>query len=112
MSEQQLPEQSDSPIVQAYLEIVSDTTVLWDPDVESPRAAVVVQLERDGWGSFHADVNLNEIEGSQLAFVLAVARKWELEAREERGWLRLARHYNDSDIDEEEPVPAEEVGSS
>lgn len=100
-------DQSDNPIVQAYLEIVADTTTLWEPEYPSPRAAVVAQLERDGWGAFHADVNLDEIEGSQLAFVLAVARKWELDAREERGWLRLSRHYNDTDDDGDPAEPAE-----
>lgn len=88
----------DSYIDAAHAEIVEDATVLYDPDADPP-SAVVVQLERDQWGGFSIDVSLNQIEGSQLAFVLAVARKYELDAREECGWLRLSRHYTDADAE-------------
>lgn len=92
----------------AYTEIVEDTTVLWDPDAKDSRAAVVVQLERDQWGEFHVDVALEQIDGAQLSFVLGVARRHELDVHEDRGWLRLGRHYNDSD-DESADEPEREA---
>jgi hypothetical protein len=94
----------------AFTELVEDKTVLWDPDLTSPHAAVVASLDRTGWGHFEINVSLKVIEGSQLAFVLAVARKYELEVREENGWLTLSRHLTSDDL-EEEPEPAEAAAS-
>lgn len=99
----------DEYIDRAYGELIEDKTVLYDPDESHSRRAVVVQLERDGWGDFHIDVALNQIDAAQLGFVLAVARRYELDAREEAGWLRLSRHYNDSDGEEAEEPDREAV---
>lgn len=92
----------------AFEELVEDTTFLYDPEQKGEfRAAVTVQIERDHFGSPSVDVALSQIEGSQLQFVLNVARKYELEAREENGWLRLSAHLNSDDIEtEDEPVEA------
>lgn len=99
---------SDNPIMAAYDELVADTTYLRDPEARHPTSAVVVQAERDGWGEFHVDVSLREIEGSQLQFVLNIARRYELDVHEMNGWLRLGRHYNDTDV-EDDPEPALEA---
>jgi hypothetical protein len=89
----------------AYTELVEDTVALCDPDragyVDS---AVAVSLDRTGFGDFEVNVRLHQIAGSQIAFVLAVARKYELDVREEGGWLTLSRHFTDSDS-ESTPEP-------
>lgn len=92
----------------AYSTLVTDATALMDPEAmerEEFRAAVTVQLERDVSGDFYIDVSLNQLEGAQLAFVLSVARKYELKAREENGWLRLSQHLTGDDIGEHVPEP-------
>jgi len=91
----------------AYNMLVEDDVHLCDPDQvgENMHAAVHVNLERDGSGEFYIDVRLNQLEGAQIGFVLSVARIYELEVREESGWMRLSRHLNSDDaLDVEEPV--------
>jgi hypothetical protein len=98
---------SQDTMIRAFTELVEDTTALSDPALiedDQPYAAVTVSMERDSSGYFYIDVKLRQIEGSQLAFVLSVARKYELEAREEEGWLRLSRHFTSEDF-AEEPDP-------
>lgn len=89
-----------------FEELVEDTSTLYDPEQKGYfGAAVTVQIERDSLGSPSVDVKLAQIEGSQLQFVLNVARKYELEVREESGWLRLSAHLNSDDMEtEDEPV--------
>lgn len=95
----------------AFEELVEDTTALRDPEMDGHHGSSVrVQIERDSFGSPSVDVALAGIEGSQLAFVLGVARKYELDAREERGWLRLTAHPTFGDVeDEDAPVEAATV---
>jgi hypothetical protein len=93
----------------AFEELVDDATVLADPEMQGHfGAAVKVQIERDGFGYPSVDVDLSQIEGSQLQFVLNVARKYELDVREESGWLRLTHHLNSDDM-ESDDEPAEVV---
>lgn len=96
---------SKDMVMGAFQELVEDTEFLWDPDSETPNSAVEVDLGRDCWGGFSVAVKLRQIEGGQLSFVLSVARKFELEACEEQGWLYLRPHYTESDTeDDEEPA--------
>jgi hypothetical protein len=93
-------------IHEAFNELVQDETVLCDPSNKGySHAAVTVHLERDNFGSYSIDVTLKEIDGAQLAFVLDVARRHELEVREESGWLRLSPHLTSADLEDAEVEP-------
>lgn len=81
-------------ISQAFAELQADTTSLFDTEQAGYfGAAVAVSLDRDNLGSVSISVQLKEIDGGQLAFVLEVARRYELDVREESGWLRLSPHF-------------------
>ena len=74
----------------AFTELVDDETILFDPEQRGyVGAAIDVSLERDHLGDMTIGVRLNQITGPQLDYVLDVARRHELEVREEAGWLRL-----------------------
>lgn len=78
-------------IGEAFTEILDDETTLFDPDQRGyAGSAVPVELARDEFGQLSIGVFLKEIDGGQLAFVLDVARRHELEVREEAGFLRLS----------------------
>lgn len=86
-------ELTTDPLVAAYLELVSDASVLYDPDQDGyVGAAVYVDLTRENTGASAINVSLKNIDGAQVAFVLAVGRRYELEAREEGGYLTLRQH--------------------
>ena len=88
--------------IAAFEDLVGDTDILFDPDMGGhANAAVVVQIERDSFGSPNVDVSVAGLDGAQIAFVLDVARRHELNVREERGWLRLQPHYSSADVDVE-----------
>lgn len=96
-------------ITAAFAELQADTEYLLDPDQDGEfGAAVAISLDRDQFGSLSINVKLNQIEGGQLSYVLGVARKYELEVREESGWLRLSPHLveteDTADDDVEETV--------
>ena len=99
-----------STMLAAYNDLVDDTTVLYDESLAGePWAAIHVNLERDNSGDFYVDVKLRSLDGAQIAFVLNVARRYELDVREEEGWLHLTRHLNmnDAETDEDAPVLSE-----
>lgn len=75
----------------AFTELVDDESILFDPEqIGYCGAAVSVSLDRDEFGQMTIGVQLKEIDGGQLSYVLEVARRHELEVREEAGWLRLS----------------------
>lgn len=75
----------------AFTELVDDETILFDPEQRGYcGAAVSLSLDRDEFGQLTIGVQLKEIDGGQLSHVLDVARRHELEVREEAGWLRLS----------------------
>lgn len=85
-------------VTEAFAELQADTEYLLDPDQGGDfGAAVALSLDRDQFGSLSINVKLNQIEGGQLSYVLGVARKYELEAREDAGWLRLSPHLVETD---------------
>lgn len=93
----------------AFTELVDDETTLFDPDQRCyPACAVPLSLDRDEFGQLTIGVFLKEVAGGQLSFVLEVARRHELEVREEGGWLRLSPQLiaTEDDADRE---PAEAV---
>jgi hypothetical protein len=93
-------------LIAAFRELVDDTMALHDPEQDGyVGAAIHVTLERRNDGGDEINVHLKQIAASQLAFVLSVARKYELEAREENGWLTLRPHLISSDLEEEEREP-------
>lgn len=100
---------TSEPVLSAYLELVRDAKVLFDPDQDGYcGAAVYVDLTRDNTGASSINVALKNIAGAQLAFVLSVARRYELEAREEGGCLNL-RHlvYVEAESAERDPEAVE-----
>jgi hypothetical protein len=81
------------PVLSAYLELARDTKLLYDPGEDGyVGAAVYVDLARDNTGASSINVALKNIDGAQVAFVLDVARRYELEASEENGYLNLRPH--------------------
>lgn len=93
-------------LMEAFNEIVRDKTTLLDPDALGyASAAIYADLTRESTGSFCVNVGLTQIDGAQLAFVLDVARRYELEAREERGYLCLRPHLIPTEEDALEPDP-------
>lgn len=78
-------------IGEAFTELVDDEATLFDPEQRGYHgAAIALSLDRDSMGQISISVSLNKIDGGQLAHVLDVARRHELEVREESGWLRLS----------------------
>ncbi len=80
----------DSSFIDTMAAAFGDLTeegVLSDPD----RLAVRISLDRDTFANLSIGVQLKEIKGEKLFNVLAVARKYKFEVREENGWLRLSR---------------------
>ena len=75
----------------AFTELLDDEATLLDPDQRGyAGAAVPLSLDRDEFGQISIGVFLSEIDGAQLSYVLGVARRHELEVREESRWLRLS----------------------
>jgi hypothetical protein len=91
------------PVFQAFEEIVRDQKTLYDPEQEGfVGAAIHADLTREWTGSFCINVELKNIDGAQLAFVLDVARRYELQAREEEHYLTLRPHLIAVEEDEAE----------
>jgi hypothetical protein len=75
----------------AFTELLDDESTLLDADQRGyAGAAVPISLDRDEFGQVSIGVFLSEIDGAQLSYVLGVARRHELEVREESRWLRLS----------------------
>ncbi len=78
-------------IADAFTELVEEDEVMYDEERHGLNGgAVPVSLDRDGFGSLTIGVAVSQISGEQLAFVLDVARRHDLDVREEDRWLRLA----------------------
>lgn len=92
-----------------FAELTGDTTFLHDPDAADSRAAVPVTFERDKWGDFEVSVQLKDVQGAQLWFVLLAARKHELDVREQHGWLVLSPVFDEDDDEQAEPEPDVEL---
>lgn len=93
----------------AFTELVDDETILFDPEQRGYYgAAVALSLDRDSLGQLSIGVCLKEVDGGQLSHVLEVARRHELEVREEQGWLRLSPQLIATD-DETADKPEEAV---
>lgn len=101
---------TSEPVLSAYLELAGDTDLLFDQEQDGyVGAAVYVDLTRDNTGASSINVALKNIDGAQVAFVLDVARRYELEAREEGGYLNLRPHliYAENGDAEREPEAVE-----
>lgn len=94
------------PLFQAFEEIVRDRKTLYDPEQDGyVDAAIYADLTRENTGSFCINVGLKQIDGAQIAFVLDIARRYELEAREESRYLTLRPHLIAVEEDEAEVEP-------
>lgn len=82
----------------AFAELQADTDCLLDPtQIGYFGAAVAISLDRDNNGKTSINVHLKAIDGGQLSYVLDVARRYELDVREENGWLNLSPHLVETD---------------
>lgn len=85
-------------IADAFTELVEETEVMYDEGRHGLNgSAVPISLDRDGFGSLTIGVAISQIGGEQLAFVLDVARRYELDVREEDRWLRLSPQVIEAD---------------
>lgn len=91
----------------AFTELLKDESTLLDAGQRGyAGAAVPLSLDRDEFGQVSIGVFLHEIDGGQLAYVLDVARRHELEVREDARWLRLSPQLI-ATADDEEREPEE-----
>lgn len=89
----------------AFAELQADTDSLLDASqVGYFGAAVAISLDRDSFGRASINVKLKEIDGGQLSYVLDVARRYELDVREENGWLNLSPQLIETEEKAEDEV--------
>ena len=92
-------------MIAAYQDLLA-SDLIHDKTIEGDYSGHVgVSLEHDMWGGFHIDVALHGLEAGQITYVLEVARRHELEAREESGFLRLSPHLTTAEVEDEELEP-------